>query len=254
MPRVRTAPLAGTAVPVTATPVDAPLTAHRWQDEVGTVGRQVGVPVTVAIVVLTLLGAGLGWFITGDAGSAIDAFDRRFAEALVERRTTTWNRITGASTVLADSLTVATLWIAAMVVTGWRTRSWRLPAFFLAAIGGEKLTYLCTSLLVGRPRPDVESLGHVYATRSFPSGHVGSAIVLYGGLVLAAAWWRRHGRDRQPVGWSIAAAAIAATGITVLVGFARMYRGHHFASDIAWGVVLGIAWLVIGWRTALRPG
>lgn len=239
---------------MTAAPVDAPLAADRWQDEVGTIGRQVGVPVTVAIVALTLLGAGAGWFITSRFGESIDAFDRRFAGSLVDRRTGTWNAITGASTVLADSLTVAILWVAAMVFAGWRTRSWRIPMFLMAAIGGEKLTYLFTSLLVGRPRPDVESLGHVYATNSFPSGHVGSAIVLYGGLVIAARWARRHGAGGAIPSAVTAAGALVATAITVLVGFARMYRGHHYASDIAWGVLLGVAWLVLGWWTALRRG
>jgi undecaprenyl-diphosphatase len=239
---------------VTAAPVDAPLVADRWQDQVGAIGRQVGVPVSVAIVVLTILGAGAGWFITSRLGEPIDAFDAGFAEGLVERRTATWNGITGASTVLADSLTVAVLWVAAMVVAAWRTRSWRIPMFLMAAIGGEKLTYLFTSLVVGRPRPDVESLGHVYATRSFPSGHVGSAIVLYGGLVVALLWARRHGAGRNVPSIATVVGALVAAAITVLVGFARMYRGHHYASDIAWGVLLGIAWLVIGWRTALRPG
>jgi len=210
--------------------------------------------VTVAIVVSTLLGAGAGWFITSRLGESIDAFDRRFIESLVDRRTATWTRITGASTFLADSLTVAILWVAAMALAGWRTRSWRIPMFLMAAIGGEKLTYLFTSLLVGRPRPDVESLGHVYATRSFPSGHVGSAIVLYGGLVVALLWARRHGAGRSVPSAATAAGTVLATAITILVGFARMYRGHHYPSDIVWGVLLGIVWLLIGWRTALRPG
>lgn len=234
-------------------PVDTPLVgAGRWQDQVGAIGRQVGVPVTVAIVGLTIIGALVGWFITSGAGEAVDALDGRLAASLASSRTSSLDAVTGTSTFLADSLTVAILWVAAMALAAWRTRSWRIPMFLLAAIGGEKLTYLFTSLLVGRPRPDVESLGHVYATNSFPSGHVGSAIVLYGGVVVAA-WWaasRSHRPRPTPV---LAAAAAVAIAITVLVGFARMYRGHHYASDIAWGVLLGVVWLVIGWRTALRP-
>ena len=236
-----------------STTVDAPLLAGRWQDTVGAIGRAVGVPVTIALVALTAAGIAVGRFITSDAGAGIDRFDLRVAQQLADGRTSGMNALTGASTFLADSLTVAILWIAAMAFAAWRTRSWRIPVFVLAAIGGEKLTYLFTSMAVGRPRPTVPSLGHVYATNSFPSGHVGSAIVLYGGLVLALLWHDRAARGRvRPLPVRVGAVLVA-TAITVLVGFARMYRGHHYASDIAWGVFLGLAWLAIAWRTALRP-
>lgn len=229
------------------------LGARPWQEQVGAAGRTVGLPVTIALVVLTILGTVVGKLITGGAGASVDRFDVRFVEGLAAQRTPGPTAVTGASTFLADSVTVALLWVGAMAFAAWRTRSWRIPVFFLAAIGGEKLTYLFTSLAVGRPRPDVESIGHVYATRSFPSGHVGSAIVLYGGLVVALLWYDRMRHRERPIGVRVGLVAVA-LAITVLVGFARMYRGHHYPSDIAWGVLLGVAWLVLGWRAALRPG
>lgn len=239
--------------PLVSTTADAPLLAGRWGETVGTIGRAVGVPVTFALVALTIVGVGVGKFITSDLGGGIDRFDLRVAQQLAEGRRPGMNALTGASTFLADSLTVAILWIAAMAFAAWRTRSWRIPIFLLAAIGGEKLTYLLTSMAVGRPRPTVESLGHVYATNSFPSGHVGSAIVLYGGLVVALLWHDRSRRGQvRPLALRLVAVLVA-TAITVLVGFARMYRGHHYASDIAWGVLLGFTWLGLAWRTSLRP-
>lgn len=207
----------------------------------------------VAIAVLTVAGIAAGHLITSDVGAGVDRLDLRIARDLVSSRTPTWNRITAASTVLGDSVTVAILWVAAMALAAWRTRSWRIPIFLLAAIGGEKLTYLFTSLAVGRPRPTVPSLGHVYATNSFPSGHVGSAIVLYGGLVVALLWHDSRNRGgSRPLLARVLAPAMAAA-ITATVGFSRMYRGHHYASDIAWGVLLGVAWLVLAWRVVLRP-
>ena len=230
-----------------------PTEARPWREESTTIGHEVGVPVAVAIAVLTAAGIAVGYLITSDIGAGVDRFDLRIARELASSRTPTWNRITAASTVLGDSVTVAILWVAAMAVTARRTRSWRIPIFLLAAIGGEKLTYLFTSLAVGRPRPTVPSLGHVYATNSFPSGHVGSAIVLYGGLVVALVWHDSRTRGvSRPLLVRVLATAMAAA-ITVTVGFSRMYRGHHYASDIAWGVLLGIAWLVLAWKVVLRP-
>ena len=218
-----------------------------WQDDVGVVGRRVGVPVTIAIVVLTTLTSGVGLLITKVLDDSVGRWDLDVARSLVDGRTSSLNAITGAATVLADSVTVAVLWVGAMAVGWWRTRRWQLPLFFLAAIGGEKLTYLLASIAVGRPRPPVESLGHVFATNSFPSGHVGAALTLYGGIAVAMLW---HGR-RSPLAVRIAA-GVAVAAVVALVGFSRMYRGHHFLTDVVWGVVLGLAWLALAWRLVLR--
>ena len=154
--------------------------------------------------------------------------------------------------MLADSLTVALLWVGAMVLAARWTRSWKIPVFLLVAIGGEKLTYLLTSIVVGRPRPPVPPLGEVYATNSFPSGHVGSAIVLYGGLVAAALWHDESVRRRtRPVALRVGL-TLSVVAITAVVGFSRLYRGHHFVSDVVWGIVLGVAWLAFAYRLVLR--
>ena len=218
-----------------------------WHDDVGVIGRRVGVPVTVAVVVLTALTTVAGLLITKVLDGSLGRVDLDLANALVDRRTPTLNEVTGAATVLADSFTVAVLWIAAMAVGRVRTRSWQLPIFFLAAIGGEKLTYLLASIAVARPRPPVESLGHVFATNSFPSGHVGAALTLYGGIAVAVLWHRR----RSSVGMT-SGAAIAVAAVVALVGFSRMSRGHHFLTDVAWGAFLGATWLVLAHRLVLR--
>lgn len=214
-------------------------------------GREVGVPAVIAFVILTALSIAVGFLVTRGFGGAVVAFDERLAERLASARTPGLTALTGAATILADSVNVAVLWVAAMVVAAWRTRRLRASVFLLTAIGGEKLNYLLTSIVVGRPRPRVPSLGHVYASNSFPSGHIGSAFVLYGGIAAVLLWHDANRRGRmRPMALRVLV-GVAVLAAAVLVGFSRMYRGHHFLSDVLWGAVLGIAWLALAWRLVL---
>ena len=206
---------------------------------------------TVVLVGLTILSIGAGLLVTGPFDGSVGRLDLDLARELADDRDRPITSITGVATVLADSVNVALVWVAAMAWTAWRTRTWTLPVFFLTAIGGEKLTYLVTSVVVGRPRPPVPSVGVVHATTSFPSGHVGSAIVLYGGLVVAFVWHRR-GRGRPVAPSAAAVLGVGVAAVAGLVGFSRLYRGHHYLSDVIWGVVLGVVWLAVAWALVLR--
>lgn len=223
-----------------------------WREEAALLGREAGLPAVAALLLMTALSVALGFLVTKGFGGAVARADVEVAEALVAGRTSTMTAVTGAATVLADSLNVALLWAAAMAVAAWRTKSLRASFFLLTAIGGEKLTYLFTGTIVGRPRPSVDAIGIVHATHSFPSGHVGSAIVLYGGIAIAVLWHDAATRGRwRPlalrVGLGLGVLAVAA-----LVAYSRMYRGHHFLSDVIWGAALGVIWIVLGWRWVLR--
>jgi undecaprenyl-diphosphatase len=119
----------------------------------------------------------------------------------------------------------------------------------MVAIGGEKLSYLFTTLIVDRPRPEVETVGKVHVTSSYPSGHVGSAISLWAGLALLVCALIARRLDKR----AVVVTTIVALFFALEVGFSRLYRGHHFFTDVVMGTFIGTAWVVLAYRFVLAP-
>lgn len=176
--------------------------------------------------------------------SAIDRWDRRQIMWLVDHRTAWLNRATEWGTQLAETIPVLVILLLAIILARRWTHGWRTSVFLALAVGGEKLVYLLSSLLVRRDRPPVPPLGSTYATSSFPSGHVGSAITLYGAIAIAVAAWR----GRKYLGALITVTVVFAS----IVAFSRMYCGFHYPSDCVAGVLVGVIWLTAVTRV-MRP-
>jgi undecaprenyl-diphosphatase len=150
--------------------------------------------------------------------------------------------------VFSDTVPVAVVWAVAMALAAWRTRDWVASTFLLIAVGSEKLVYLMTTLVVDRPRPDVETVGHVYSTSSFPSGHVGAAVALWGGLALLTVWSGRVRARAGTIGLTVAVVVVA-----LLVGASRIYQGVHHPLDVAAGALLGLSCLAAAHWAVLAP-
>jgi undecaprenyl-diphosphatase len=117
----------------------------------------------------------------------------------------------------------------------------RLSAAMLVVsfAGGMALNGLL-KLGFARPRPDlVAHLVEVH-TASFPSGHAMLSAVCYltlGALLAGVAKQRRFKAYILGV----------AVGLTVLVGFSRVYLGVHWPTDVLGGWCLGAAWAMACW-------
>jgi membrane-associated phospholipid phosphatase len=201
-----------------------------------------------AVAVVVAVTSAVGLLLThGLDGSPIVAFDRRVAHGLVDHRTALGDRLTGWGTVPSDPIPVALMWLLAMVATYAILRRRGPVLFLLFAVGGEKTSYFLSTLIVRRPRPDVVTIGERHVTSSFPSGHVGSAVSLYGAIAtLLVVHAARRGRP---------ATALAVTLVSILstvVAVCRMYRGFHFLSDVVAGAIVGAAWIVISGRVVRR--
>ena len=193
-------------------------------------------PIGIGLLVATVA-AGLAIVHVLDG---VREWDLDMMRRLVESRTPTLDRLTEWGTWFAETIPVLVITAVVVAFARWKTGRWSVPLAFAAAIGTEKLVYLLASVIVQRDRPPVPTLGETYATASFPSGHVGSAIALYGGIALVAGVIT--GRRSVRLGLLVAALVV-----TAIVAYSRMYRGFHYPTDVMAGFVLGAICLAAAW-------
>ncbi len=219
-----------------------------WTEVRAALVRLLAVVVVITAAVIAIGEALTHW----SAMAAIRDADVSFDRTLAAHRSALGDHLTLVGTWFAETIPVLDLTIFGVDLVAAATRRWRAAGFLAMAVAGEKLVYAVSVTVVGRPRPPVPTVGQTYATSSFPSGHVGSAVTLYGAVALLV-WWSRP--DRRLRG----ALALAAAGVLPLVvAFCRMYRGFHFPSDVVTGALIGVAWLttcalVLGPRRAVAP-
>ena len=130
----------------------------------------------------------------------------------------------------------------------WRRAWW--DAAFLAASQAARAANHGLKGLIDSPRPTEGEVQILWAVEGlgFPSGHAQTAMLI-GGAVLVIA----HRRISRPhLRLTVTALALAAI---LIVGYARVYSGAHWPSDVVggylWGFVLLVAVvLVVDWLAA----
>ena len=118
----------------------------------------------------------------------------------------------------------------------------------LGAIGGTALL----KQLWQRQRPTddlIQVVGGSPEGHSFPSGHTLLYVSFFGFLFYWTYTFVPSGRVRTLLLWTFA-------GLIALIGLARVYLGHHWASDVLASYALGFAWLLIlvQWYARARLG
>jgi undecaprenyl-diphosphatase len=133
-------------------------------------------------------------------------------------------------TELGDRVGLIAL-IALAIPILWRvSRRWALALPVLMA-GAGALQWLA-KVAAGRPRPDLTPWG-------FPSGHVLSLVVFFGLVIYLIATASRPRRR-----WRALACLVAGLPV-IVVAFSRLYLDKHWLSDLAGGLTIGAAYLLL---------
>ncbi|GAC1361850.1 MAG: hypothetical protein NVSMB32_01450 [Actinomycetota bacterium] len=170
--------------------------------------------------------------------------DPRLAARIVAHRPHRLSQAMRALTWLGSSAVVVPL---AAALSAWfllRRRDWRPLVMLSAALGGAIATYVVVKHIVARPRPPLATwIGH-FTGASFPSGHAAQVTAFFAtaALILATGASLR----RRFVLWG------AASTVSLLVGFSRMYLGAHWLSDVLAGWAVGALW--VAFVASLRLG
>ena len=126
--------------------------------------------------------------------------------------------------------------VVVLVLLGHR---WAAVMETIAAIGSGGL-YLVLQQSVGQPRPsaDLVLVAGPIQNSGFPSGHLATFVAVFGFL----AFLGYRGLYTSRMRWLPVALVVM---LLLLMSFARIYAGQHWASDVLAGCLLGGLWLAV---------
>ncbi len=193
----------------------------------------------VGLVALAALSIGLGFLVTRvlEQVRGIGAADERVNVWLAAHRTSSRTDASLVGSIVAGGV-VLPIVVGSIALVSAALRKWRIAAFVVFALAVESATYRATTLVVHSHRPRVPRLERLPVDTSYPSGHTAASIAVYGGLVLLLTSTFKSGVFRA-FAWTFALAMVT------FVATARMYRGMHHPLDVAGGLVVGIAAVIV---------
>ncbi|MGB3306953.1 MAG: phosphatase PAP2 family protein [Thermomicrobiales bacterium] len=139
---------------------------------------------------------------------------------------------------LGTTAWVSVLFVLVLVAVA-ALRWWR-DAWFLLVVMLLRIIAMAFKGVVGSPRPTAAqaNLHEIYHGTGFPSGHTLTSTVLLGGLAFVMV---RHRRGR----WvPVVACTIWIIGV-LATGFARIWSGAHWASDVLGAAMLGVLFVLV---------
>lgn len=215
--------------------------ALRWTRAHPRLGRYAGAlidpnrPESASLVLLAACLFGISWAWFGLLARVLATnepllLDVRVHEAMSALRNPLADRLMAALAAIGDAAVLGPAALAALLWLLWRRR-WIAAAHWLAALAFGLALTAGLEAMVDMPRPSLAAAGF-----GFPSIAVTMATITLGFFAVLIA---RELPGRRRV-WPYLVAGI----VVALLGFARLYLGAHWLSDVAGGVLSGAVWLL----------
>ena len=121
----------------------------------------------------------------------------------------------------------------------------------LADVGNGGIYWLGLERRPARPAAGARSSTRAWSpTHSFPSGHVGTAVAVYGTAAVLLALWLRIPRTSS--GARAGSLVVLLAAVPLFVAVSRLYQGAHHLTDVGTSLVYGSLWLAV-LAARLRP-
>jgi undecaprenyl-diphosphatase len=203
--------------------------------------RNIYAVVGIFIAVGTLVALGATWIFVRIAGEVREGRTQDFDVAVLRYIETHHAPLLDKAMIEITFLGTGLIVMTIVLVSGmflWLTKHKHSALLLIVATTGGILLNSLLKAGFDRPRPQIFEWGQHTVSSSFPSGHAMSAATVYMTVAyLAARLQRRH--------ISRVLTLIAATIVVVLIGVSRLYLGVHYPTDVAAGVIIGIAWAAL---------
>lgn len=199
---------------------------------------------TLALTWSAILAAALalGWLITGPLSSTVEPPDDRLVRWLALQRTPALDMAAAVGSHVADTIVGVALALVVALVAARLARSWRPVVYFTVLVGGYLALYVIVTHVAPRDRPPVEILDPgLVPDHSYPSGHMATAILVYGGIAL---WIGRVRPAWRRWTWPLVL-------VPLVVAPSRLYQGAHHLTDVLASVVFATVWLAVVSRVLL---
>ncbi|HET6939461.1 MAG TPA: phosphatase PAP2 family protein [Nocardioides sp.] len=196
-----------------------------------------------AYAVIALVVVGWGWLLTHSLHGAIEPVDDDVSRWFAGERTSWLDPVSDVGTLMGETPVGLGVGAIVAVVAGVALRSLGAAALILVADAGDGGIYWLGTTADPRDRPPVHIMDPgLVPDASFPSGHVGTAVAVYGGAaLLLTIWMRSRGRPSR-IGRVV---VVILACLPLFVATSRLYQGAHHLTDVGTSLVYGVVLLAV---------
>jgi membrane-associated phospholipid phosphatase len=199
--------------------------------------------VVTAYAVIALVVVGWGWLLTHSWQGSIEGTDDDVSRWFAGERTGWLDPVSDVGTLLGETPVGLAVGAVVAVLAGVALRSWGAALLVVVADVGDGGIYWLGTHADPRDRPPVPILDQgLIPTHSFPSGHVGTAVAVYGAAALLLALWLRTRGHASGPGTALVVLFVC---VPFFVAASRLYQGAHHLTDVGTSLVYGAVWLAV---------